>query len=291
MMGKVGLPAPVSELAGRDWDAVIVGGGHNGLTAAAYLARGGCIGAGAGAPRAARRRLHAGAPVQRSEATWSAPAPTWSACSTSWWSEELELRRHGYSVVAADPNLWCPFPDGTSLAEFLDDEPTARHMRENGFSERDIAGLPPTRTPSTAAAARSASAPAGTWVGPSPSRAELEQMLGDPELISIVFEESIASHDRPLRGGRAAAARALRPGSDRRLGRASGPGHRIGEADAPPGRPAGPGPRLGLRRGRHGPGLLRYRAGGAGGGRAARRRRRGRRGRSGGGGASWRAAS
>jgi ribulose 1,5-bisphosphate synthetase/thiazole synthase len=41
VFGKVALPAPVSELAGRDWDAVIVGGGHNGLTAAAYLARGG----------------------------------------------------------------------------------------------------------------------------------------------------------------------------------------------------------------------------------------------------------
>ena len=40
-LGEVGLPAPVSELAARDWDAVIVGGGHNGLTAAAYLARAG----------------------------------------------------------------------------------------------------------------------------------------------------------------------------------------------------------------------------------------------------------
>ena len=38
-LGEVGLPAPVSELAARTWDAVVVGGGHNGLTAAAYLAR------------------------------------------------------------------------------------------------------------------------------------------------------------------------------------------------------------------------------------------------------------
>ena len=40
-LGRVGLPAPIAELAGRDWDAVVVGGGHNGLTAAAYLARAG----------------------------------------------------------------------------------------------------------------------------------------------------------------------------------------------------------------------------------------------------------
>ena len=40
-LGEVGLPAPISELAPSDWDAVIVGGGHNGLTAAAYLAKAG----------------------------------------------------------------------------------------------------------------------------------------------------------------------------------------------------------------------------------------------------------
>ncbi|MGZ6645339.1 MAG: FAD-dependent oxidoreductase, partial [Solirubrobacteraceae bacterium] len=40
-LGEVGLPEPLSELAARDWDAVVVGGGHNGLAAAAYLARAG----------------------------------------------------------------------------------------------------------------------------------------------------------------------------------------------------------------------------------------------------------
>src|SRR3954454_21223184 len=40
-LGELGLPEPVSQLAGRDWDAVVVGAGHNGLAAAAYLARAG----------------------------------------------------------------------------------------------------------------------------------------------------------------------------------------------------------------------------------------------------------
>jgi hypothetical protein len=39
-LGRVGLPEPVAALAGRDWDAIVVGGGHNGLTAAAYLTPG-----------------------------------------------------------------------------------------------------------------------------------------------------------------------------------------------------------------------------------------------------------
>ena len=40
-LGEVGLPAPMAELANRTWDVVVVGGGHNGLASAAYLARAG----------------------------------------------------------------------------------------------------------------------------------------------------------------------------------------------------------------------------------------------------------
>ena len=40
VLGRVGLPAPVAELAARTWDVVVVGGGHNGLTAAALAASG-----------------------------------------------------------------------------------------------------------------------------------------------------------------------------------------------------------------------------------------------------------
>src|SRR5918999_882702 len=40
-LGEIGTPAPISELAARQWDVVVVGGGHNGLACAAYLARAG----------------------------------------------------------------------------------------------------------------------------------------------------------------------------------------------------------------------------------------------------------
>jgi phytoene dehydrogenase-like protein len=35
---EVGRPERFRSLAARDWDTVVVGGGHNGLTAAAYIA-------------------------------------------------------------------------------------------------------------------------------------------------------------------------------------------------------------------------------------------------------------
>src|SRR5436189_2718684 len=38
VLGRIGLPAPMRDLAARDWDVIVVGGGHNGLAAAAYLA-------------------------------------------------------------------------------------------------------------------------------------------------------------------------------------------------------------------------------------------------------------
>src|SRR5262244_857702 len=41
VLGRIGLPAPLHELAARRWDAIVVGAGHNGLTCAAYLARAG----------------------------------------------------------------------------------------------------------------------------------------------------------------------------------------------------------------------------------------------------------
>ena len=82
-MGRVGLPAPVAELAAREWDAIVVGGGHNGLTAAAYLARAGKR------VLVLERREQLGGAARSSarsptSASWSAPARTWSACSTRW---------------------------------------------------------------------------------------------------------------------------------------------------------------------------------------------------------------
>ncbi len=192
-MGRIGLPAPVSDLANRDWDAVVVGGGHNGLTAAAYLAR-----AGRSVLVLERREQLGGACTL--ERPFADQRYVVSPCAyvvgllDQLVISELSLQRHGYRVFAAEPNSWVPLPDGTSYASFLDPAATAEHLRRNGFSESDIAGREAYEAAFERCRAALRHGPAGdTWVGSSPSRERVEQILGnDPELVSILFEESIA---------------------------------------------------------------------------------------------------
>jgi phytoene dehydrogenase-like protein len=190
-MGRVGLPAPLSELAAKDWDAVVVGGGHNGLTAAAYLAR-----AGQSVLVLERRDQLGGACTL--ERPFEDRGYVVSPCAYvvgllgDVVIEELDLRRHGYRVTPADPNLWCPFEDGTSLAEFIHDEDTAAHMRANGFSESDVRGLLAYEDLIDRIRLRLRAGPLGdTWAASSPSREQVTAALGDEEMASVVFEESI----------------------------------------------------------------------------------------------------
>jgi phytoene dehydrogenase-like protein len=191
-LGRVGLPAPVAELAARDWDAVVIGGGHNGLTAAAYLAR-----AGQSVLVLERREQLGGACTLEQpfedERFIVSPCAYVVGLLDQLVIDELDLPAHGYRVTPANPNLWCPFADGTSFAQFLDDEDTAAHMRENGFSEADIKGVLAYEETFDRIRRLLRSGPAGDlWRGPSPSRERIEEILGDDELISIVFEEPIA---------------------------------------------------------------------------------------------------
>ena len=93
-------------------DVIIVGGGHNGLACAAYLAR-----AGLDVLVLERRAVLGGAAV--TEAPW----PGYRVSSASYVVslmpprivDELELKRHGYDVSVITPDYFVPFPDGTSL--------------------------------------------------------------------------------------------------------------------------------------------------------------------------------
>jgi phytoene dehydrogenase-like protein len=193
-MGRVGLPAPVAELAAREWDAIVVGGGHNGLTAAAYLAR-----AGQRVLVLERRDQLGGAcTLERPFADQRfviSPCAYVVGLLDPVVISELELARHGYRAIPADPNLWCPLSGGASYAGFIDGKRTAAHLREQGFAERDIAGLAAYEADFDRIRRLLRAGPAGdTWQAPSPSRGELEAALGgEAKLVSIAFEESIAA--------------------------------------------------------------------------------------------------
>ena len=77
--------------AARQYDVVVVGGGHNGLVAAAYLARAGALGAGARAARPHRRRRGLGHGVPRPARPGSRASPTWSRCCPTRIVDDLGL--------------------------------------------------------------------------------------------------------------------------------------------------------------------------------------------------------
>jgi phytoene dehydrogenase-like protein len=190
-LGEVGLPEPVAELAKRDWDAIVVGGGHNGLTAAAYLAR-----AGRSVLVLERReRLGGAATLERpfdDQRFVVSPCAYVVGLLDELVIHELELERRGLRYWVADPNLWVPFDDGTAFGQWLDDAKTEANLRELGVSAKDIKGYWAYEELFDETRKRLRKGARDTWVGDSPTREEIEALLGSQEMIDLVFDASIA---------------------------------------------------------------------------------------------------
>jgi phytoene dehydrogenase-like protein len=99
-------------MSGRSRDVIVIGGGHNGLVCATYLAK-----AGLDVLVLERRSVVGGAAV--TEESWPGYRVSTASYVVSLMPErivaELGLKHFGYEVSIITPDYFVPFPDGTSL--------------------------------------------------------------------------------------------------------------------------------------------------------------------------------
>jgi phytoene dehydrogenase-like protein len=102
----------MSVIRGKVFDAIVVGGGHNGLTAAAYLAREGL------STLVLERREIVGGCCVTEEIAPGCRVSTTSYIASMLRPEvirDLRLGEHGLRMVPCDPSLQVPFLDSLVL--------------------------------------------------------------------------------------------------------------------------------------------------------------------------------
>ena len=86
-----------------------------------------------------------------------------------------------------------PFADGTAFGQWLDDDKTQAGLEELGVSTKDIAGYWEYEEIFDATRKKLRTGPRDTWIGDSPTRAEIEELLAGEQLMQdIVFDASIS---------------------------------------------------------------------------------------------------
>ena len=110
----------------RGWDAIVVGGGHNALVTAAYLARAGKR------TLVLERRDHVGGAAETAElggVRVPRLADTVGRIRPSV-VKDLDLRSHGLRLVAPDVRVFAPQPDGRAVTLWTDQARTVAGLRD-----------------------------------------------------------------------------------------------------------------------------------------------------------------
>jgi phytoene dehydrogenase-like protein len=189
VLGEIGLPAPVRELAARRWDVVIVGAGHNGLACAAYLAR------------ANKRVLVLESRTRVGGAcTMEEPFPGVHMSPCAYLAgllhplviSELNLPERGFQWTPAVNGLFVPFHDGSSVQLWDSDDQCEAEIRN--FAPGDVEGW--RGMSDVLRRLRDALRPAGggdLWIGEPPTREQIEERLGkDEQARHVLFDWSMA---------------------------------------------------------------------------------------------------
>jgi phytoene dehydrogenase-like protein len=189
VLGQLGLPAPLAELAQKSWDVIIVGAGHNGLACAAYLARAG--------KRVlvleARDRVGGACTIEEPfPGVRMSPCAYLAGLLHPLVIEELDLPARGFHWTPAVNGLFVPFLDGSSVQLWDDDDRCEAEIRS--FSPGDVEGW--RAMTDVIRRLRNALRPAGgrdLWIGEAPSEAEIDARLGsDAEAHHVLYDWSMA---------------------------------------------------------------------------------------------------
>lgn len=196
VLGKIGLPAPVRDLASRSWDVIVAGAGHNGLACAAYLARAG--------KRVlvleSRSRVGGACTIEEPfPGVHMSPCAYLAGLLHSLVISELNLPERGFRWTPAVNGLFVPFLDGSSIQLWDDDNRCEAEVRQ--FAPGDINGWRAMNE--VVRRLRDALRPVGdgdTWIGEPPTEEQIDQRLrsccgsdlGFNEAKQVLFHWSMA---------------------------------------------------------------------------------------------------
>jgi phytoene dehydrogenase-like protein len=213
VLGELGMPVPLRDLAAKTWDVLVVGAGHNGLACAAYLARAGqqvlVI--------ESRARVGGACTIEEPfPGVRMSPCAYLAGLLHPLVVEELELPRRGFRWTPAVNGLFVPFLDGSSIQLWDEDERCIEEVR--ALAPRDVDGframsdvvrrlrdaIRPSNKSGNEPVQENDPSARDFWIGDAPTRDEIEERLGDDtEARSLLFDWSMAEFvERYLRDER-----------------------------------------------------------------------------------------